>query len=151
MSLTVPFNYDPTLTDYGNPSRSYTCPAGKYALITITLNAIVYGTLVQASLGGVMADSSTDSATASFWVKAADVVATTETAANVVGSDNTGGGFETVEGLSTVTCTVNSNIVSQVQTSIRLGYYNAGANNAHWSIDGRVNTDFHVAEYTSIT
>lgn len=150
----VPFNNIPTLTDYGNTGRSYTCPSGKGARVVVTLSASAYGSLNDNTNGSQNSQSTSDSNAVSFevWIKAADTIATSNSAANNAGNDNSGVGVhEYQSGTSTASCTLNGNTISSVSASVRFQYFNAGALATAWDIDGTVSAKFHVAEYNVVS
>lgn len=155
-SFFVPFNNNPSGVDYGNTSRPYTCPAGKYARITATLYAETYGTAYNGGAGGIsqMFDSSSNTTSLSFWIDAGDIVSCSTVAANSAGSPGLGVALSVTD-TSSATLQVNSQTISELKESVRFSgpgsISGVGSQNWNYDIDGNSDVRFHVEEYDKIS
>ena len=158
-SFQLPFNHAPSGIDYGNLSRTYTCPAGKYARVVVSLCARTYGSLVlhhtgsSALDGNTATDSSTDSKTFEFWLIAGNLIA-------VSGGSTGDTGSAGVSGAGTVLKASNANAsvslagqtVARVNANISLtvGHPNIAFTSV-WNLYASHTAEFHVEEYDIIT
>jgi hypothetical protein len=134
-NITVPWNHQPTSIDYGNESRSFTCPAGHYARITAVLSAAqgAFATGTTSAEGGAGAGAgSAVSAVVPIFITAGDIV-TTEL--NVTDTD--------------ALMKINGNIVGRVEARANAGGSTA-AGNLSQTKDGISWSYFHVEVYKNL-
>lgn len=153
--ITLPFNNNPSVTDYGNPARSYTCPADKFALITVALSLNVFGDWTANAHLGLSSDlfstNNNESESFSFWVKAGDVVAVTESISSTTDTTVSISVLLEVEGTSSCSCTLNTNTICQLSIKTKTRWTtgtNVSAGASTLAIDGVTNADFVVNEYS---
>lgn len=149
----IPFDNNQTSDDFGNPGRTYTCPAGKYARVTVTLSAIATGNITAASAvaNDAFGTSNNSNATSfEIWVTAAQVVSVTTVEAS---NTNTGTGpaFRNAAATTTSSCLVDSNLVGEINASAKAFHQGGGAGTTTVIVDGSGAANFHVAEYNIIS
>ena len=86
--VSIPFNFQPASTQKG--TGTYTCPAGKYALVTVTTSGSAYPSSTSAAnADGVASVVANDfNISTSYWVSAGDTISAT--LVNASGTQTTG-------------------------------------------------------------
>lgn len=149
--LIVPFDNFPVSTQKG--TGTYTCPAGKYALVTVTVSGEARSTF-----GGAGGGSGTASACSggefnesfNIWVRPGDTVSATlsnASGATSINSSQSGGGS------GTTTATVNHNAsaiaIFRAQTSMSL--YNGTGGTLSITRTGTSSFHFYAQEYNIVS
>jgi len=142
-----PFNHQPISTQRG--SGTYTCPAGKYARVVITLSGYALGAPgVAATDMSIAANSSSFSEAVDIWVKAGDVitfnigVASATTGAVAAGSTS---------GVSAAEAIYNGTIFAKFIVGASAAHAVNGATTTTSSISGAVEVNWYAAEYNVLT
>jgi len=155
MSLIIPFDFNPVNND--ETDTSYTVPAGKYAIVTVTISVSAFGytTGSVASSNAVnMATSSANATSLELRLKSGEVLTKTESAAS--GSDSVGSatqGWLFTQGTSIAAALVNSVEVAELRCHAVSGIYDAStaAGITHYaSVAGSALVHWHVSEYNNI-
>jgi hypothetical protein len=139
----VPFNFQPVSTAKG--TGTYTCPAGKYALVTVTLSVEARG---NPGAGTTYAYGSSDSSSQVFsvWVAAGQTVqgslsnaSATSASANQASTSATGTASYQVDGVTS----------GSVRASASAGHGNAVALTS--SVTGTSSFHYYAQEFNQLT
>lgn len=145
--LTQPFDYNPTAVKFGNSATPYTCPAGKYARITATLNTSHVGN-ASSTGGNATATAAANSSVVTFWVFATHVVSATASAGSIAPTASPA----TVAGTSVATLFIDTGSGAN-----KIALVNSSASASEASVGGSISTsgsaevNFVIDEYDSVS
>lgn len=146
----IPFNFQPVSTSSG--SGTYTVPAGKYARITVTLNASVFMSSGSATTIGnfpSQGSSISDSVVIDVWAKAGDAISFTSS----VPSSTSAAGTPSAVGFVSGTCTSSANLngvaFGRARASTTLTSSNSASSTV--TVTGSVDALYYAEEYNVIS
>jgi len=143
-----PFNHQPISTQRG--SGTYTCPAGKYARIVITLAGYALGIpgTYTAQPIHIAATSSSFNETVDVWVKAGDVI----TFSLVTASGSTGAVAEgSMSGASTASALYNGTVFAKFMAGAVATHAVQTSGTATSVLNGGSEVNWYAAEYNVLT
>jgi len=153
--IDIPFNYDPA--DNLETATSYTVPANKFAIISVTLNTDAYGVFFgdtdatgTDSMGSATSDS--NSASIELRLKAGSVLTKTETNLNISVNNAINGSYLSTNGRSLAAVLVDGVEVSRVTSRASASMRVIGTAVSRTVLcSGTAEVRWSVAEYNSIT
>jgi len=155
-SFLIPPNLDPAST--AQTAASYTVPSGKFAIVTVTLNAYAGPDAeanISAGAAGISYGGESDSNSTSFqlYLAAGQSLTKSETVASASASSTTSANSETVTAVSTSTASISidGTVVATVAARGMSSYSGTGdAVIRTVNVSGGATAQWHAAEYNSI-
>jgi len=143
-----PFNHQPISTQRG--SGTYTCPAGKYARVVITLAGYALGIPGTATVNPIhiAATSSSFNETVDIWVKAGDVITFSLVAA---GSSTGAVAAGSVNGTSTASALYNGTSFAKFIAGAAATHAVQSAGTSTSDVTGASEVNWYAAEYNVLT
>jgi hypothetical protein len=152
----VPFNFQPASTAKG--TGTYTCPAGKYALVTISVSGSAYpnSTLTEHALAASSSQGSESfNETLNIWVRSGETVSAS--LSNASATQSSSGIFTGwLRALSQTTATINHSS-SPIAVFRATGYQDAydsnstSGNNVTVSVAGNSSFHYYAQEFNELT
>jgi hypothetical protein len=148
--IVIPFDNKPVSTQKG--TGTYTCPAGKYALVTVVVSGEAKSTLSGGAPTTLNLDSTSGDFNESFsiWVNPGDTVSATLLNASGT-TTTTGGTITSATGVTTVTVNHNSNPIGIFRAATGISVVKDGAGTNTITRSGSSSFHFYAQEYSVVS
>lgn len=151
--IVVPFNNQPISTQKG--TGTYTCPAGKYARVTVSVSGRAYVSALAggASMQDMAISSGQFSESFDIWVSPGDTVSGTLSGASGGPSSSAANtGCVIASSATTVTVSHNATAIAQFRANVTAGFSdNSGAVACSMTFAGESSFHFFAQEYNIIS
>jgi hypothetical protein len=144
----IPFNHQP-VSSAAISGGSYTCPAGKYARVVLTLSASARGTCNTLS---VISNSTTSglSSTQEFWLRAGQTITTSTTIASGSATPSSNTSSLLLSSDSIASATIGGVQVAKIMAPATIQVTSAVASTT-LTMTGAASADFYYEEYNVIS
>jgi hypothetical protein len=149
-AFVFPFNYRPSARKFGDTGTSYTCPSGKYAMITATLYVSAYGQINAAS-GVTHVTTDSNAVVVNFWVDDGDVVTATVNTTGASDSASTGPIALSASGIATILLNTGSGATQAGETKASATAHDLGTGTVDLDVVIVADVNFIVDEYDVTT